>query len=210
MPALVAAAAYPGVSEPFACALALGGLTAWVRHKTWWAVGLFAAATVTRETLLLVPLGVTLDHVVRHRSLQKVLPLLAVPATYAAWVGVVYVRIGALPSSYSPMDGPLVGFRTGFPNWKLAEWLTAVLLVSSVVAIMRWGRGWAKAILAAHAVFFLFMNYQVWWVWWGFGRVGTILPLLALVAIAEHRSRTGIDPASMVEPVAPVLEPARI
>lgn len=193
MPALVAAAAYPGISEPLACALALLGLAAWCRTQTRMAVVFFCLAALTRETTLLVPLGLAIDHLVRTRRLRGALPLVLAPATYLAWVGVVYARIGALPSSYSPMDGPLVGFREAFPHWKLAEWLTALLLVVSAMVIMRFGAGWMRAILAVHGLFFLFMNYQVWWVWWGFGRVGTVLPLLALVAwaLGRTRGRTG-------------------
>ncbi len=191
MPALVAAAAYPGISEPLACALALSGLAAWCRSRTWLAVALFCLAALTRETTLLVPLALGIDHVLRNRSgrgIREALPLALAPTTYLAWVGVVYARIGALPSSYSPMDGPFVGFREAFPHWKLAEWLTASLLVASAVLIVRGGTSWMKAILAVHAVFFVFMNYQVWWVWWGFGRVGTVLPLLGLVALARLRA----------------------
>lgn len=199
MPALVAAAAYPGVSEPMAYALALFGLAAWCRSKTWLAVGLFCLAALTRETTLLVPMGLGIDHLIRTRRLQGALPLLLVPASYVAWVSVVYARIGALPSSYSPMDGPFVGFKEAFPHWKPAEWLTAALLVASAVVIIRSGTGWMRAILAVHALFFVFMNYQVWWVWWGFGRVGTMLPLLGLVAFARQRARATNEP--------PILEP---
>lgn len=192
-PALVASAAYPGISEPWACVLTLLGLTAWTRGRAWPAVILFTFAALTRETMLLVPLGIGLDHLVRTRRPSGVLKL-AVPAlAYVGWTGIVYLRIGALPSDYSQTGGLLEGFTTAAPHWKGPEYATALLFIASGVAIVAFGTGWMKATLAAHAAFYLFMNHQVWWVWWGFGRVGPMIPLLGLVALVVHL--TADDPA---------------
>ncbi len=210
-PAMVAAAAYPGICEPWACVLTLLALTAWTRGRAWPAVALFTVAALTRETMLLVPLGIGLDHLVRTRRVDGVLKL-AIPAlAYAAWNGVVYLRIGALPSDYSQTGGLLEGFAQAVPHWKGPEVATAALFLAAAAAIVWWGTGWMKATLAAHAAFYLFMNHQVWWVWWGFGRVGPMIPLLGLVALCVRLSRPAPDrPADGVvdAPHPPAPDPA--
>jgi len=193
MPAMVAAAAFPGVCEPLACSLVLFGLGYWCRGRTVPAIVLLSAAALTRETMILVPLALGIDHLIQKRTLKGAWPLFIPPAVYGAWVAVVYNRIGALPTSYSPMDGPLVGFRQGLAHWRLAEFVTAAVLIASAVIILKWGTSWMVAILAVHAVFSVFMNIQVWFAWWAFGRVMTLLPLLAVVALARRRELQAAD-----------------
>jgi len=188
LPAVVAAIAYPGISEPMGLGLSLSGLALWFRHRTAAAVACFAAAALCRETMLLVPLGLALSIIVERRSLRPALPLAIPAAAYVGWVALVHARFGELPSSYSPMAAPFTGLAEAISYWHLAEWLTAALLAASGVAIVRWGPRWMQAILAVHLLFFTTMSTIVWWVWWGFGRVGTILPLLALVAWSSSRS----------------------
>lgn len=180
-PGFLAAVAYPGICEPLAIALALAGIAAWLRHRPWLAVALFTMGALTRETMLVVPLGLGLTHLWRTRRPTGAWKL-AVPAiAYAAWVVVVHARIGVWPSSRPSLDG----FVTAVPHWHPAEYLFAAMIVASVVVIMRRGADWMKAIALCHVPLLLTANEQVWWVWLGFGRVATLLPALALVALGS-------------------------
>jgi hypothetical protein len=182
-PAFIAAVAYPGISEPLAIALSCAGIAAWLRTRPWLAVALLTAAGLTRETMLVVPLGLGITHLIERRTPIGALKL-AVPAVaYGAWTVVVHTRLGAWPSDYSQADGPLVGFRQAFPNWHAAEWLAALLLVASVVVIARHGTTWMRVIAVLHVPILVAANHQVWWVWLGFGRVTMLLPIFALITL---------------------------
>ena len=182
-PAFVAAVAYPGICEPLAIALSCAGITAWLRKQPWPAVALLTAAALTRETMLVVPLGLGIAHLVEHRRPFGALKLAIPAAAYAAWVAVVHVRLGAWPSDYSQTDGPLVGLRQAFPHWHAAEWAAALLLVASAVVIARWGTTWMRVIALLHVPILVVANHQVWWVWLGFGRVTMLLPIFALITL---------------------------
>jgi hypothetical protein len=182
-PAFIAAVAYPGISEPLAIALSCAGIAAWLRSRPWLAVALLTAGGLTRETMLVVPLGLGITHLIERRTPIGALKL-AVPAVaYGAWTVVVHARLGAWPSDYSQADGPLVGFRQAFPNWHAAEWLAALLLVASVVVIARHGTTWMRVIAVLHVPILVAANHQVWWVWLGFGRVTMLLPIFALITL---------------------------
>lgn len=212
MPALVAALAYPGIAEPLAFIVTLGGCSAWVSRRDGWAVVLFVAAALAREQMLLVPLGIGLDHLVRTRSLRRVLPLAAPPAIYLAWVAVVRSRIGVYPSGSSPMGGFLVGLRQVLPFWRFAEWACAALLLAATVILARYGTSWMRIVLGLHLTLLAFANHQVWESWLAFGRVGGLIPLLALVAWslgADRRHRTSPGGHAGVA-VAAATVPSRI
>lgn len=202
LPLFVAAGVYPGICDPLACALTLVGLGFWARHRIWPTVALLTLAGLTRETMLLVPLALGLERLVRDRdpvaTVRSVWPLALAPLAYGAWVEVVAARVGALPTGAAPMQGVFEGLRISLPHWRLAEYLTAAVLVASAVVILRWGVSWMRAILAVHLVFFAFANYQVWMMWLFFGRVCGLLPLLALVSLALRAQdrRTEVRPVT--------------
>jgi len=188
-PAFIAAVAYPGICEPLAIALALGGITAWLKDRPWLAVGLLCAAALTRETMLLVPLGLGVAHLVRTRRLMGALKLGIPAGAYAAWTVVVRARIGAWPSDNSQADGLLVGLREAIPHWHLAEYAAAALVVASALVIAVCGTDWMRAIAALHVPVLALANYQVWWVWFGFARVAMLLPVFALICLGTPLGR---------------------
>ena len=187
-PAIVTSIAYPGLGDPLGLALTMTGLALWFRDRRWAAVGLFAAAGLCRETMLLVPLGLALHVIWEQRSLRPALPLAAAPLAYAAWVAIVTVRIGAAPDGGSQLSAPFAGMAEGIGHWHLAEYPTAALVAASTVVVFRRGYGWMKAVVATNLAFASLMGTVVWFQWWGFGRVLTIIPVLALVALARPRT----------------------
>lgn len=187
-PAFIAAIAYPGICEPLAIALSCAGIAAWLRKKPWLAVALLTTAALTRETMLVVPLGLGLAHLLEHRKPFGALKL-AIPAVaYGGWIALVHARLGAWPSDYSQTDGPFVGLRQGFPHWHPAEYAAALLLVASVLVIARRGTAWMRIIALLHVPILAVANYQVWWVWLGYGRVTMLLPIFALITLGTPRT----------------------
>ena len=83
-------------------------LAAWFRGRVWWAVGLFAASGLCRETELLVPLGLAVQVIWERRSLRPALPLALAPLPYVAWMAVVRTRSGA-PDGGGQLTAPFAG-----------------------------------------------------------------------------------------------------
>jgi|GEM_PF-2474186 len=182
-PACIAAIAYPGICEPLAIALACAGIAAWLRSQPWLAVALLTGAALTRETMLVVPLGLGLAYLVQRRTPFGALKL-AVPAVaYGAWITLVHARLGAWPSDYGQTGGLFVGFSEGFPHWHPAEWAAALLLVGSAAVVALRGTTWMRAVSLLYVPLLAVANYQVWWVWLGFGRVAILLPVFALICL---------------------------
>lgn len=192
-PAFVAAVAYPGICEPLAIALACAGIAAWLRKQPWPAVALLTAAVLTRETMIVVPLGLGITHLIQRRTPIGALKLAIPAAAYGGWVLLVHDRLGAWPSDYSQTDGLLVGFRQAFPHWHLAEWAAAALLVASVAVIARRGTTWMRIIALLHLPILAVANHQVWWVWLGFGRVTMLLPIFALITLGTPLDEAPAD-----------------
>jgi hypothetical protein len=193
-PAMVASIAYPGLGDPLAIALSMTALAAWFRGRVWWAVGLFAASGLCRETALLVPLGLALQVIWERRSLRPALPLALAPLPYVAWMAVVRARIGA-PDGGGQLTAPFAGLLEVLPTWDAAEYLTVALLTASTVVIFWRGYGWMKTIAALNVALATLMGPLVWFRWWGFGRVLTILPVLALVALSRPTAENDDDDA---------------
>ncbi|WP_426573120.1 hypothetical protein [Aquihabitans sp. McL0605] len=214
-PAGIAAVAYPGICEPLAIALACWGIAAWLRDRPWEAVALLTAAALTRETMVVVPLGLGLAHLIERRTPIGAIKL-AVPAVaYGAWIVIVHARIGAWPSDYAQTGDLLAGFQAGFPHWHLAEWAAALLLVGSAAVVAVRGTTWMRAIAVLYVPLLAVANHQVWWVWLGFGRVAVLLPVFALIALgtpirssAPAVGADPVDPSDQAEAVAAGSIPA--
>ncbi|MEZ5179041.1 MAG: hypothetical protein R2746_12435 [Acidimicrobiales bacterium] len=182
-PAFIAAVAYPGICEPLAIALSCAGIAAWLRKQPWLAVGLLTAAGLTRETMLVVPLGLGITHLLQRRTPLGALKLALPAVAYGVWITLVHDRLGAWPSDYSQTAPPLEGFRMAFPHWHAAEWAAAALLVASAAVIATRGTTWMRVIALLHVPILVAANHQVWWVWLGFGRVTMLLPIFALIVL---------------------------
>lgn len=201
-PATLAFLRWPGVCEPLAAALVLWGLARWLGGHRTAAVALFCVAALTRETTLLVPAGLALATMARTRRLGPALPLLAPVAAYAAWIGVVRLRVGALPLGSDTTGLPFVGLVRSLPAWGVGEVLAAAALVACGVAIWRSGVPVLRWILAVHVAFIACMGQVVWSFWWAFGRVMLPLFLLALIQRPEPAPAVTDEPVDAADALA--------
>ena len=88
--------------------LALAGVVLWRRPgATWWAIGAFTLAALTRETTLLIPAAVFL-----LEGRGRRLPLLVPPAVLAVWMGILQLWIGDAGKSAAQFRLPFMGWVT--------------------------------------------------------------------------------------------------
>lgn len=211
LPGVLVSVVYPGLSEPLAYALALFALARWLTGDRLVAVACFSLAAITRETTLLIPAALGMEHLVRTRRLRGVLPLAVPPLVYATWVGLVRLRVGALPTGGAQFSPPFAGLATSIPTWGPMEWLTAVVTVAGAAFALRTGPSAIRWIVAAHLVLFACLNPIVADDWWAFGRVTLPIGLLALACMgsplaAERPARdehAGRERGDGIAPVAP-------
>ncbi|QXC59747.1 hypothetical protein KSP35_15345 [Aquihabitans sp. G128] len=206
-PACLAFLRWPGLSEPLAAVLVLVGLARWLRDDRGWALALFTVAALTRETSLLVPVGIGLSIAWSTRRLRPALPL-AVPAiAYAAWAVVVRIRVGAFPAGSAQMGLPVQGLVQAIPHWGLPEVATFLALAACSWLTWRSRNLVLRNIVVAHLAFLAFLGPLVWWFWWGFGRVTLPLFLLALVGTRTADAESAVSSEADAEQHP--LHPAR-
>jgi hypothetical protein len=163
---------FPGLSDALATGLALAGVALWLERRDRWAVAALCLAALGRETTLLVPMALILAAPSR-RTARLLLPL----AVYAAWIGVVWIRLGALPNQASQghLGLPFVGLAQAIPRW---SWVAAAGALSvAALAAAAWWRAPGREIrilVVLSALFALAMPYEVWRSW-DFARI--LLPV---------------------------------
>ena len=108
-------------SEPFGAALLLIGLTAYLRGRRGWALGLFAALCFVKEPLVLVPLAIAAWELWRTRR-----PPLVAAAVAPALLWWVYLRIhlGAFPFGQGSerLAAPFVGWKRALLDAASQSW----------------------------------------------------------------------------------------
>jgi hypothetical protein len=187
LPGVLADLRYPGLSEPLAFSLALGGLLCWRRDRRAVAVLLLCLAALARETTILFAAALALDLLWRRRPIREALPLALPVVTYGAWCLVVLARVGQLPSGSTQLGLPLVGLLHAVPRWGPAEWLSALALLVGAVVIARRGRADDRWLLGVHLGFASLMTPIVWTWWWAFSRL--TLPVILLAGVLHLTTR---------------------
>lgn len=207
-PAILATLRWPGLCEPLAAALALGGLAVWCKGRHVQGVVLFTLAALTRETSLLVPLGLALVLVWDHRRLRPALHLAIPPLVYLLWLGAVRWRVGTFPSGSAQMGAPLVGLIDAVPHWRWPEWVTFAALLGCSAITWLTGDRWLRGVVLAHVAFLAVVGELVWWFWWGFGRVTLPIFLLAFVGqkVARRRERAEASLDRHAAPAVPLTD----
>jgi hypothetical protein len=173
----------PGSADAFGCALAVLGLAFWLEDRRRGAIVLFSCAALSRETLLLFPLTLAAWELWSRRP--NLAARLTIPvAVYAAWVAVVFVRVGALP--VDARDGrlglPFVGLFDAIAHWSPLSTRVAMSIVGlTIVAAVRLKQPVLRLLVAVHVVLAALLGELVWLSWRDFSRV--MLPLAVLGAV---------------------------
>jgi hypothetical protein len=184
LPGAVITVFAPGSADAFGAALAILGLALWLDGRHRGAVAMFCLAALSRETLLLFPFTLAAWEIWSHRA--ALARKLATPfAVYGAWVAVVFVRVGALPTNAREgrLSLPFVGIARAMGHWSpLSREVAFALLVLTVVGAMRLEAPILRLCIAAHVALAATLGELVWASWKDFSRV--LLPLAVLGAIA--------------------------
>lgn len=197
--------------EVLGTALALIGTLRWLRRTSSEGsksmvitIAFFAAASLCRETLLLLPAILALVEVWRRNLLRSaLLAITAVP--YVSWVLFLRVRIGAWPRgaiddriSFIPFRG-LIGAASG---WGALDFMFAGATIGlAMLAAWRHRHDAFGAMVAGHVLFASVLGAPVWDNFSAYGRVLLPMTTLTLLALAVRapatarlpQPRTGCD-----------------
>lgn len=163
LPGVIGLLAFAGLSDGLATGLVLLGLVLWSRKRDGLAVTVFCIAALTRESTLLVPLALLLA-ARSTRTRRLVLPF----AVYAGWIGLVWLRLHALPTAapQSHLGLPLVGLIRALPGWSWVEVACAAsVAVLGAVAYRRAPSREVRVLVVASALFASTMQEAVWRSW---------------------------------------------
>lgn len=186
--------------EAATAALALLGLLLWQRERPALAAGALLAASLGRETLLIVPLAILAhDLIVLRSPVRRLLPLLVPVAGFGVWVLVLWLRLDALPTGAGNgrLGMPLAGLLQGAEQWQSDDAVYAglILFVAAIAAIAgrRDPAGWVAGCFLVASVL---LGADVWKRMEDFGRV--LLPMLSFgVVVLIAQARTGSDRPSV-------------
>ena len=201
--------------EALATTLVLAGLGLWAKdgRSRWGAVACFALAGLTRESMLLIPAALCAVELYRRRSWRDIFVTASAAVPYVAWVGLLRLRLGALPGAVSgPRVSPLpfAGMLDRVPHWRPIDAIAAAaILLPAVVAIVLRSDATLRVLIAVNLAFASILGSDVWSRFADFGRV--LLPLSALSLLAlcgvslsgrrsvvEVRGATGDDDEQIV------------
>lgn len=190
LPGTYAALSYLG-PEPVALALGLWGLVLWEREPARWLPWtiLLTLATLTRETLLVVPVALLLWSVAHRR--RPWLPLLVPGGAIAAWWAVLHLRLGAVPTDagddrltlpFAGLVESITSAGSDVVGLVVYGTLLAGLTVGAVVLARRddallW-------VLVLHVGLAAVLGPLVWDSWYYFGRVLLPAYVLGVVLVA--------------------------
>jgi hypothetical protein len=193
----------PGGAEAFGCALSITALVLWLDRRHAYAIALFSLAGLTRETLLLFPLALAGWELWSRRD-RVAASRLAIPfAVYAAWIGVVYARVGAVPSSAGQgrLDWPLLGLSRAVGHWSSMSVKVAIaIVVLAAFAAVRLRHAALRWLLILHIAMATMLGELVWLSWKDFSRVLLPVAILGVVALWPATDRARRTTALPCEP----------
>jgi len=135
LPGVAGQVLFGGLSDGLAAGLALIGLLWWLDHRDRWAIAALCLAALGRETTLLVPLALLLA-TERRRALRLLIPF----AVYAGWVGVVWLRLRALPidAGKGRLALPPGNFVSAMGSWGWVQVMAAGSIM--ILGVVAWRR----------------------------------------------------------------------
>jgi hypothetical protein len=184
----------PGGCEAFGCALGLYGVRWWIEGKRSWAIAIFCVAALTRETLLLFPAAVAITELQQRAPWRRIASLAAPFAAYGAWLLLVKVRIGALPSDAgnTRLSSPIDGVFSTVSGWSaLTVGVVLSIVACAALALARLKEPVLRWLIALHVVLALTMGASVWDSFRNFSRVLLPLGVLGVVALCPKPSGGG-------------------
>jgi hypothetical protein len=161
-------------------------------------VGLFAAAGLGRETLLLVPGAVALAALIDRRWLarREVSLLCVAPAIWLIWAQVVRWRIGGSAQSVGAehVTVPFAGLLAAMGGWGRDDWGWFLFIaVTAIGALVHRGSLEVRMVVALHVAFGACVGSLVWKRWEDFSRPLLPLTIFALLALLQKRSSLDSD-----------------
>jgi hypothetical protein len=189
-----------GGSGAVAWALASAGILAYLNSRLGWTASLLAAASLSREAMLLVTAGLA-AHLWRENR-QGAVRLIAIPtAAVVTWGFYVRIRLGAdlWETESRELAAPFVGLYDAAGEWidradplrSLVAFLYVVLAVRVLWLARKTGHviGWA---IGGFALLMPFLSGVVWFDIWDISRA--LLPLVTalvlLAALDQHEAAT--------------------
>lgn len=196
--------------EPLGLGLVLGGIVLWDRRTwraAWAAAALLTLAALTRETNLVVPIGLGAVALARRDRPMPMTMTLATPAlAWLGWGAVARARLGSWPwaaGACRVSETPLGGLLDGARHWPSSaavevSLVAVVALVALACLVLRPGDD-LTLVAAGFAVLAAFMGDCVWRRWEDFSR--PLLPLMALGLVVLTTRAAGPRPPAGREPV---------
>lgn len=193
-----------GLSDAMATGLALLGVAWWFDRRDWWAIGALCLAVLCRETTLLVVLALLLA-TDRGRAPRLLLPV----GAYAGWVGVVWLRLHALPTDTGQgrLGLPPANFLEVVPSWGWVQVLCAASVV--LLAAAAWWRApneEVRWLVVVSALFAATLGPAVLSSW-DFTR--PLLPVTVIGACLLARRTLDLSPATLATAPSTVLSGGR-
>gem|GEM_PF-5502096 len=139
LPGVVGQIMFGGLPDALATGLVLFGLAWWLKGRDRWAIVALCLAALCRETTLLVTLALFLPLFLagdRRRAIRLLAPF----AAYVGWVGVVWLRVGALPSEapQGRISLPPGNYLAVVGSWSWVEVVSAAIII--VLGVVAWRR----------------------------------------------------------------------
>jgi hypothetical protein len=178
--------------EALGTALVLFGFRGWRRGQIHVAVVAFVAASLMRETFLIVPAVLAIEALVTGRRLSREAVWLALTAVpLFAWLVVVRLRLGAWPwdAGNGRLALPFTGLVERAPEWTSMDLLAMSALIGG--SLIAWRRcPSVRSMVLGHAVFASLLGSLVWVRWLDYGRVLVPAFAFALLGVVSNERRT--------------------
>lgn len=172
--------------DAMAAAAAVGAVGCWMRGRQGDAIVLLVAAALLRETTLIVPVALSVHALALGEARVRDVIGLAIPfVVFVGWVGVVWVRLGALPTDAGQgrLGTPFAGLADAAGAWSTTDYVAAsVLLGFGLGGLVLARRDPATWVAAAFGLVSTLLGSEVWRRAEDFGRV--LLPMVAFGAVA--------------------------
>jgi hypothetical protein len=173
-------------TDLLALGLAAAGILLWRDGRAWPAAAAFSAAALARETLLLVPAGLLIAELLRHRRPAPPWWLVP-PAIWMGWQVVVRWRFEAWPWDGGPgrLAFPFSGLADALPHWDpvVGSIAAAALALGPILAVLVLRpRDPLTAVAALFLVLGVVTGTSVWVNWSSFSRV--LMPGYVFAAVA--------------------------